>query len=348
MKKRNILSLIIVCIFICFTFAGCGTKAEVKTETQKKLVDMAGRELNIPGKIEKVFSTNPAGSCFIYTINPDLLIGWNYVLSDGEKKYMDSKYKDLPSFGGAGKEGLNYEEIIKADPDIIIVIGTINDATKEQADQIEEKVNKPVVVINDDINKAPEVYEFLGKILGKEDKAKELGGYCKKTLDLMAEKSSEIKEKKKIYYAEGTNGLTTSMNLDVMKIAGVVNVADESSSQPTGQVSIEQVLKWNPEIIISWDDERGGYYSKLFKDEAWASISAVKNKKIYEVQNKPFNWINRPGGINRILGMQWLGALVYPETFDYNMEQVVKEFYEKFYHYKLDDQGTKELLKNNM
>lgn len=52
MKKKNVLGLVILCIFICFIFSGCGSKTEVKTETKEKLVDMAGRELNIPDKID--------------------------------------------------------------------------------------------------------------------------------------------------------------------------------------------------------------------------------------------------------------------------------------------------------
>lgn len=56
------------------------------------------------------------------------------------------------------------------------------------------------------------------------------------------------------------------------------------------EVSIEQVLAWNPDIIISWGDERGGYFSQILKDPKWKDIKAVKDKEVYEIPNKPFNW----------------------------------------------------------
>lgn len=113
------------------------------------------------------------------------------------------------------------------------------------------------------------------------------------------------------------------------------------------EVSIEQVLAWNPGIIIFWNDERGGYYSEIFKDLNWKDIKAVKNREVYEIPNKPFNWLDRPPSINRILGLKWLGNLLYSDVYNYDMRDEVKEFYDKFYHYKLSEDEIDELLQNS-
>ncbi len=85
-----------------------------------------------------------------------------------------------------------------------------------------------------------------------------------------------------IYYAEGPSGLETepagSWHAQVIDMVGGNNVAKVEIKEGKGksEVSIEQLLLWDPEIIISWDDERGGYYSGILKDPAWKDITAVK------------------------------------------------------------------------
>jgi iron complex transport system substrate-binding protein len=118
--------------------------------------------------------------------------------------------------------------------------------------------------------------------------------------------------------------------------------------QGKSEISIEQLLSWDPDIIISWDDERGGYYSGIFKDPTWKDIKAVKDKEIYEIPNKPFNWFDRPPSVNRVLGVKWLGNLLYPDVFDYDMREEVKEFYDKFYHYELTEEEIDEILQNTI
>ncbi|HBK52829.1 MAG TPA: ABC transporter substrate-binding protein, partial [Syntrophomonas wolfei] len=48
----------------------------------------------------------------------------------------------------------------------------------------------------------------------------------------------------------------------------------------------------------------------------------------------------------RILGIKWLGNLLYPEEFNYDIEQETKEFYKLFYSYDLSEQDLDELMSN--
>ena len=45
-----------------------------------------------------------------------------------------------------------------------------------------------------------------------------------------------------------------------------------------------------------------------------------------------------------IIGLKWLGNLLYPDVFNYNMVVEVKDFYAKFYHYNLSDEEANTLL----
>lgn len=355
-KKFN--SIFMLLLIVVLSVVGCtqGTdNKDVDVSENTELIDMAERTVILPDKVDKVFSTSPVGTVLLYSLNPDKMVGWNYSLREGEKRYISEKYHDLPNLGGAGKESINVEEVLKVDPDLLIMMTSIDETIISQADEMQKQMGKPVFVLDGDINKLDEAYKFLGMIMGEEEKAKELAKYCNETLKNIEENVSKVNEDEKVnvYYAEGPNGLQTeptgSWHAEVLDMVGGANVAQVAIKGDKGksEVSMEQLLSWNPDLIISWDDERGGYYSEIFKDPSWQDIKAVKDKEVYEIPNKPFNWFDRPPSVNRILGLRWMGNLLYPDIFDYDMRDEVKEFYDKFYHYDLTEEEIDELLENS-
>lgn len=282
-----------------------------------------------------------------------IMVGWNYQLRKGERKFILEQYQKLPNLGGwySSNTG-NMEEILKVAPDVIISFGTTGKKDIEQAEEIQKQLGIPVVIIDSELTKLDQAYTFAGELLGAQEKAAELGAYCKQSVEDVTAESKQIDDSKRVrvYYAEGAKGLETdpqgSRHTQVLDLVGGINVADVEMKEGKGltQVSIEQVMKWNPEVIISWDDERGGYYSGIAKDSTWQGIQAVQNKKIYEIPTSPFNWFDRPPSVNRVLGIKWLGNLLYPELYAYDMKAEVKDFYKKFYHYELTDKEVEELL----
>lgn len=356
--------LIMLMILISLAILACGNTASedpqkeeqenVVSEGMKEVKDMAGRKMEIPSEINKIFCTSPGGTIAMYTLEPDKLVGWNYELSDKEKSFIPSKYHDLPVLGGwFSKNTGNIEEILKVKPDIIIHMGPINETAISLADEIQGQLKIPVFVIDSELEKADETFSALGQALNI-PKAEKMSEYCKNTMEDVKKKSLEIpkEEKTKVYYAEGPEGLETepkgSPRTKILDMIGVINVAEVENLDDAGRlgVSVEQLLLWNPETIIAWDTDRGGSYDKILQDQAWKSIEAVKKGEVYTIPNWPFNWFDRPDSVNRILGLKWLSNLMYPEVFDYDIKEEVKEFYELFYHYDLSDDELNELLEN--
>lgn len=229
------------------------------------------------------------------------------------------------------------------------------EASLSKAEELEEQTGIPTIILDSDILKLDEAYEVLGKVMEEEERAKELAEYCRETISQAQNLAASISEEEKIgvYYAQGPDGLETepsnSWHAEVINLVGGKNVAEVEAIADSGKslVSIEQILQWNPDLIISWDDVRGGYYSGIFEDPTWQGIKAVEEKEVYEIPNRPFNWFDRPPSVNRILGIKWLGNLLYPDLFDYDIEEEVKEFYSKFYHYELSEEELVDLLKNS-
>ena len=156
-------------------------------------------------------------------------------------------------------------------------------------------------------------------------------------------------EKKTVYYAEGDDGLQTnpshSAHGQLIDIVGGINVADAANQgNTTGgiQVSMEQVISWNPDIIITTDPE---FYAKVYDDPNWAQIKAVQNKEVYLSPQSPFKWFDRPVGANMIIGVPWTAKVIYPELYqDIDMVEATKEFYSNFYHIDLSDGEAKQML----
>lgn len=358
MFKKDI-SLLTISILLVFLLIACSLETkDMEQVTDKEigdieLIDMAGRKVIVASRVERVFSIDPIGTIILYSLSPDKMIGWNYDLKGEEMVYILDKYHNLPNLGGASKASINMEELLRLEPDLLISMDRIDDLSRSKADELELQLGKPVILLDEDISMLGEVYRMLGRILGEEEKAEELAAYCQDVLGEAEKNRERIGERITVYYAEGPDGLQTepagSWHGELIDLVGGENVAEVEVRGEKGksEISMEQLLSWNPDVIISWGDERGGYYSEIFNDPAWKEIDAVKAGEVYEIPNRPFNWFDRPPSVNRILGIKWLGNLLYPDIFDYDIRDEVKEFYHKFYHYKLKEHEIKDLLRNS-
>ncbi len=75
-----------------------------------------------------------------------------------------------------------------------------------------------------------------------------------------------------------------------------------------------------------------------------SGVTAIQKGRYYEIPAEPYHWLTEPPSVNRILGIRWLGNLLYPKFYEYDMIQETKDFYELFWHYELQDTEAQELL----
>lgn len=333
--------------------------AENTPET-REIVDQAGRTVNVPAKIKKVYSISPVGTILMYTLAPDKIVGRNWEAAEGEKRYTLASYQSLPVLGGSfGKDKImNKEEVLTVHPDLILQIGDINQTSVSNADILQKQLNIPVVVVGLDFENMDQTYDFMGDLLDVKERAKELAEYCKKTISDVKAKSSLIPAAKqvRVYYAEGNEGLETdpkgSSHTEVLDLVRGINIADVAMQNGYGrtQVSIEQIMIWDPEVILVCYDQSfqalQNPYDFIRNDNKWKQLKAVESNKIYKIPHAPFNWFDRPPSVNRIIGIKWLAQLLYPDYFTYDMKQEMKEFYKLFYHVELTETDVEEILQH--
>lgn len=362
-RGRKPISLLLV-LLLMVGIAGCGKNSDkvdepnedgvVEESDTRVIKDMAGREITIPREIKKVFTTSQVGTIVLYSINPSLIAGLNGEANELEIKYLTKEYSQLPVLGRyKGSDSSNEEEILKAEPDIIISMGDIDEIWISEADEAQEKLGIPFLMIDGNLDKMHETYEFLGDVLGEEERTDILGEYSRSTIEDTIEIGNSIPEDEKVsvYYASTQSPLTTnvrgSIHTQVIDFIGAKNAAEVVGQMSSGvEVSMEQVLKWNPDLIIGTQASKGdaGSYETIMKDPTWSSIKAVKDNNVYAIPYAPFNWLDRPPSANRIIGVRWLGNLVYPQYFDIDIKQETKDFYELFYHRVLTDDEVDEIL----
>ena len=339
------------------------TQSETKTEASvepeepasaqvKIFTDSAGREVEIPAKIDKVAVTGVPAQLVLFSICPDEMVGLARDFTDGNKMYLNEKYQNMEVFGQFyGKNAnLNLEALLKADPDIIIDIGEKKDSIVEDMNGIQEQIGIPTVFIEAGIENYDHTYELLGQLLDREEEAKILAQYAAETIAQAKKSSSELKEKKSVYMALGENGLSTnakgSYHAQILDLVGAENAADVQKNSKGGgtEVSLEQLLLWNPDVIITYDEDT---YQMILSDAGWANLDAVKNKQVYKVPTEPFNFVSDPPSVNRLIGIHWLGHLLYPEQYEFSAEKMI-EFSDLFYHSELTSEDAEAILLHAM
>lgn len=323
---------------------------------EREITDMAGRTMTVPSEIESVFSTGPVAAIYLYTLVPDKLLGWNYALNDIEKSIILEQYHDLPNFGQG--DAVNYEAVIAAGPTIALNVTSINDGSIDASDALAEQLGVPVVMVSSDLLDAPAVYRFMGELFGVEAQAEALAAYAEETFNAISSLDIPNEEKVRIYYGNGEDSLETapagSSHGQIIDLVNAVNVADlELGDGSRVQISAEQLLAWDPDVIIVNGEPKADMTGSaaaeaILADPLFATLKAVQNGAVYGTPNAPFSWVDRPPGPNRIVGMRWLSGLIYPEYLDYDVDEAVREFFQLFYHVELTDEQLTQLYNGTL
>ena len=158
-------------------------------------------------------------------------------------------------------------------------------------------------------------------------------------------------EKVKLLYLLGDTGLNViakgSYHAEVIDLlSDNLAVVESPSSKGSGnEVDMEQLLAWNPDVILF---APGSIYDTVGEDAAWQQMSAIQNGRYYEVPMGPYNWMGFPPSVQRYLGMLWMGKLLYPEQAEYDLKTEVKEYFTLFYHTELTDAQYDALVANSI
>jgi iron complex transport system substrate-binding protein len=148
--------------------------------------------------------------------------------------------------------------------------------------------------------------------------------------------------------ARGPRGLETavagSIGSEVVDLVGARNVVDnDTGPRAIADVSPEQILAWQPDVILTVDRR---FYAAVHSDPVWREVRAVQAGHIRFVPDLPFSWFDNPPAANRLIGLLWLGKLLYPASFPQDIRTEARRFYALFYQQEPSNAQLEGLLAN--
>ncbi|MBT8242408.1 MAG: cobalamin-binding protein [Nitrosopumilus sp.] len=217
---------------------------------------------------------------------------------------------------------INEENLKNANPDLIISQETceVCAAYTNQVNQAMKILEKKPIVHSMDPHNMKEIMESvtkLGEILGYKEKAKEIRNSLEKRISNI--QKNNFFSKPKVLAIEWIEPFFTAGHWipEMIEVAGGINMVSETGEH-SRRFTMNEIIKSNPDIIIlmpcGFDTKRTILeYDKILKNnEAWNSINAVKNNKIFAVDANSF--FSKPS-IRTVEGIEILAKIIHPEKF---------------------------------
>lgn len=318
----------------------------------KVFTDSLGREVEVPYHITKVAVSGPLAQIVLFALCPDRLVGIASQWDKSAEEYLSTEYYNLPVLGQlyGGKGELNLEALLSSGAEVVIDVGEPKKTAKEDLDALQEQTGIPFVHITALTENTGDAYRKLGDLLSMEQEAETLATYCDEHYAMITELAGKV-EKVKLLYLLGDAGLNViakgSYHAEIIDLlSDNLAVVESPSSKGSGnEVDMEQLLAWNPDVILF---APGSIYGTVGEDAAWQQMTAIQNGRYYEVPMGPYNWMGFPPSVQRYLGMLWMGKLLYPEQAGYDLKAEVKEYFMLFYHTELTDAQYDALVANSI
>ena len=312
--------------------------------------DGAGRKVVIPRRIERIYAAGPPASILVFAVAPDKLIGWTSAWREAEKPYIANRYADLPTLGRLTGRGntANVEVVLGAKPDVIIDYGTVSATFASLAERVQQQTGIPYLLLDGDFDRMSDAIRQVGAVAAEEKRGESLARYAQEAvLDINARVAKIPPGRRpRVYYGRGPQGLTTglagSINVEWIEQLGAVNVAAEMGRGGLVQVSVEQVLRWNPDLVVTIDPN---FYALAPSHPLWRELPAVKAGRLHLAPSVPFGWIDFPPSINRLIGLRWLARVLYPQSFPEDLRPIVRDFYTRCYHQAPSEAQLDQLLR---
>ena len=311
------------------------------------VTDGAGRPVLVPHRVSRVFPAGPPAAILLYTLAPDLLLGWPRAPRPEERPYLLPEVAARPEVGRLTGRGntANLEAVLHLKPDLILDVGSTDATYVSLADRVQAQTGIPYALLDGRLDAAALTYRILGRLVRREAGAAELAGLAAGLLHDVLSRVGQVapNDRPRVYFARGPRGLETalagSINAEALDLMGARNVAGQRGG--LAAVSLEQVLAWDPEVIVAIDQD---FARAVRSDPAWAAVAAVRAGRVHLAPKLPFGWVDVPPSVNRLTGLRWLGKALHPALFPDDLGPAARDLYARLYHVSPTDDQMEQVL----
>lgn len=342
--KSNVFSLLMASLIVLFFLGACGSKNASNNNTISNDVNKSDTSKDISKKIV-VTSPCPATTFYAYKEGREGIVGVSdWLFSNGNKSILNSvipstKKVDTSFINSDFK--INLESLMNLNPDLIFYYA------KYQNDGL-ERAKVPTIDLSGK-NQDPEALQILWEKkfcqalnIKNEYKYEKAWAHTKK---IVTENTNKNNKHPKVLYINRIN-----KNIEVsapnttqdyyLKDAGLENVATDLNTKGDAgrfkSVSLEQIYKWNPDMIIVNFGSANKILNNKIDGQDWSKLNAVKEKKVYSSPVGLHTWGNL-GGDSPLMPL-WLLNLTNPTKMtDSKLRDETKNYYKKMFDYNLND-----------
>lgn len=316
----------------------------------RTVTDSAGRRVEVPETISRVFAAGPPAGVFLYVVAPDKMIGWGRAPRDIDKPFLLPATRDLPELGRLTGRGdtMSTERLLAAKPDLVIDFGSTNETYRSLADRIQAQTAIPYVLIDGRFESTPAAIRLLAGILGETARGEALARASEAILAEVDRVVATVPamSRPRIYLARGNDGFETgsrgSINTEIIERVGAVNVVEGiREAGGLARVSPEHVIGWAPDTIITIDP---AVRDLIMSRPEWRTIPAVQNKRVFLLPSQPFGTIDLPPSVNRLIGLPLLLHTLYPDRVSSDPRAELRDLYRLFYQVDVPDGEIDRLL----
>lgn len=297
------------------------------------VTDSAGREVAIQSEPEKLVSG--------YYISTSLLLalGQRDKLAGIEAKaetrpiysFAAPELLELPNVGTA--KSFDLEGCAALQPDLVVIPLKL----KDQIPALEDLGLTVLAVNPEDLEQLNDTIRMLGEAVGAQEEAQALLDYNQETEEYLTGLLDQA-ERPRVYLAGNSSYLSTAgakmYQNTMLELGGGANAAAELEDSYWAEASYEQLLSWDPEVIIIAADAA---YTKddLLQDPQLAQLDAVKNGRVYAMPSGVEAWDSPVP--SAMLGSRWVASVLHEDLYSFEAFQAdAAEFYQRFYQFQAD------------
>jgi iron complex transport system substrate-binding protein len=314
----------------------------VDAQQTRTITDMAGRAVTISAKVEKVATIGsvPVINSFIFAA------GAGDRIINGLPDFARSprwRYQTVFAPGMAGKPMMQspdrapeIEKLLEARPDVVFTMD------RPVADQLAAHALPAVFLAWREPEDVKTAMALVADILGVPDAANRYAQYFDDAIARAAHATAAAgaTRPKVLYLAAATLQQPHLIVEWWIKAAGGISVTDDGRKTEARTVTMEQILAWNPDVLIL---NSPSDLNVIAKDHRFSAVKAVAEKRVYLTPVGAHVWANRT--IENPLTVLWAAKLFQPGVFaDLDIEREVQRFYESFFKTRLTGSQVSEIL----
>ncbi len=345
---RSALRFTLYLLVSCLTYLAAGSSAMA----DRTLTDQLGRQVTLPDRVTRVVVLQHQTLNLLVQLDAaDDVVG---VLSSWKKQLGPEFARFSPRLSRLPMPGdlttVNIESLLAEHPQVVFVA---NYAPPEMIEQI-ASAGIPVVAVSlrkdqpgeqDKLNPAmadeelayneglKEGIRLVAAVVNRQPQGEAMVSAVFAARDEVAARLKDLPADRRVRVYMANPDLTTYGSGKytglMMQHAGALNVA-AASVKGFKQVSMEQVLAWNPEVIFV-QDRYPEVVGQITRDPAWQTIAAVRQHRVFLMPEYAKAW-GYPMPEALAIGELWMAKQLYPQRFaDVDMNRRADDYYQRFY-----------------